>query len=99
MKKLSLEKKHRDDELGSQNYKKKLDEIYRATVKLKKDNNTKTDRYITNKSIKDAAGNIAKLDTAIIEIKNQTKLEINQIKASIDTLNNKIDMILNKLSN
>lgn len=97
--KAQFRKKQRDDELGSQNYKKKLDEIYRATVKLKKDNNTKTDRYITNKSIKDAAGNIAKLDTAIIEIKNQTKLEINQIKASIDTLNNKIDMILNKLSN
>ncbi|KAH9645729.1 hypothetical protein HF086_010125 [Spodoptera exigua] len=100
--KAQLRKKQMDDELGSQNYKKKLDEIYRATVKFKKDNNvpknTKTDRNITNKNIKDAAGHLAKLDAAIIEIKNETKLEINEIKSSIDTLNNKIDMILHKLS-
>ena len=94
-------KKQMDDELGSQNYKKKLDAIYKATVKIKLDNLAAKNKGGTlqrqaNKT-KDVAKYLTELETALFDIKSQTKASVNQIQSSIDDLSFKMDMILSKL--
>lgn len=94
-------KKQMDDELGSQNYKKKLDAIYKATVKIKQDNlkmkNLKTGLMESNASNKDVTKHLRELDTALMDIRNQTKSSIHQMQSSIDELSFKMDLILRKL--
>ncbi|KAJ8710335.1 hypothetical protein PYW07_009701 [Mythimna separata] len=71
-------KKQMDDELGSQNYKKKLDEIYRATVKIKQENLAV--KHLKNKQLQNDKNNsknvtkhLIELDQALCDIKNQTR--------------------------
>ncbi|KAJ8710570.1 hypothetical protein PYW08_009085 [Mythimna loreyi] len=95
-------KKQMDDELGSQNYKKKLDEIYRATVKIKQENlavkHLKSKQLQNDKNnCKNVTKQLIELDQALFDIKNQTKSSINQLQSSIEDLSFKMDLILSKL--
>ncbi|KAJ8710572.1 hypothetical protein PYW08_009087 [Mythimna loreyi] len=93
-------KKQMDDELGSQNYKKKLDDIYKATVEIKQKKNSVKQLQNDKNNCKNVTKQLIELDQALFDIKNQTKSCLSQIesnKKSIDDLSFKIDLILSKL--
>lgn len=101
--KAQSQKKQMEDELGSLNNRKKLDEIYEATVKKQQENmtimnvKTETSRTHTNNNSKDLAKQVLELESTLADVQNQAMLSIKEMKSSIEELNIKMDKILKKL--
>ncbi|XP_075985740.1 transient receptor potential cation channel subfamily A member 1-like [Anticarsia gemmatalis] len=101
--KAQSQQKRIEEQIGSQMYKKKLDEIYEATVNnskirehpevrriLSHDSSKKNNMEMISKMIVD-------LDTGVANIKKQTAVSIEEMKSAIRSVHAKMDIILEKL--
>ncbi|CAB3254551.1 unnamed protein product [Arctia plantaginis] len=87
--KAQVQKKRMEEEIGTQIYKKKLDEIYGAIMKIQ-------ENTISNE-VENFENPVADVDAEVVDCNNHITEILKEMRSSINTLELKVDMILNRL--